>query len=73
MPADQAFTIIFDNKDQGIPHDIVVRDANGNDLAVSEIITGPMMVQVAVPALAAGAYPFVCTIHPNMVGTITAE
>ena len=26
-----------------------------------------------VPALAAGTYPFICTVHPNMTGTLTAE
>ena len=24
-----------------------------------------------VPALAAGSYPFMCTVHPNMTGTLT--
>ena len=27
----------------------------------------------AVPALAAGTYPFVCTVHPNMTGTLTVQ
>ena len=27
----------------------------------------------AVPALAAGTYPFICEVHPDMKGTITAE
>jgi plastocyanin len=26
-----------------------------------------------VPALAAGTYEFVCTVHPNMRGTLTVE
>ena len=36
-----------------------------------EIVTGPVVVDYAVPALAAGTYPFVCTVHPNMIGTLT--
>ena len=27
----------------------------------------------AIPALAAGTYPFICEVHPDMKGTITAE
>ena len=27
----------------------------------------------AVPALAAGTYSFVCTVHPNMTGTLTVQ
>jgi plastocyanin len=26
-----------------------------------------------VPALAAGTYPFACTVHANMTGTLTAQ
>jgi plastocyanin len=26
-----------------------------------------------VPPLTAGEYEFVCTVHPNMVGTLTAS
>ena len=26
-----------------------------------------------VPALTAGTYPFVCTVHVNMTGTLTAQ
>ena len=29
--------------------------------------------QYQVPALAAGTYPFMCTVHPNMTGTLTAQ
>ena len=41
------------------------------------MFTGPIFPGVAtktydVPALAAGAYTFVCTVHANMTGTITA-
>ena len=38
-----------------------------------EIVTGPTTIVYQVPALEAGAYAFVCTVHPNMVGTLTVQ
>ena len=37
-----------------------------------ELVTGPAVVVYDVPALPAGQYSFVCTVHPNMTGTLTA-
>ena len=73
VPANVPLTLVLDNQDAGIPHDIQVSDASGNVIVKSEIINGPKQLQVALPALAPGAYPFVCVVHPNMTGTITAE
>jgi plastocyanin len=72
VPADTAFTLRFDNQDTGIPHDVVIKDASGATVASSSIITAPATEDVQVPALAAGSYPFNCSVHPAMVGTITA-
>ncbi len=73
VPANVPLTLVLDNRDQGIPHDIQVSDANGNVIVKSEIITGPQRLQIALPALAPGVYPFMCVVHPNMTGTITAQ
>lgn len=70
-PADTAFTIHFNNKDTGIPHDVVIKDASGAEKFRGEIITGPTEKDYQVPALAAGVYQFICSIHPNMIGTLT--
>ncbi len=35
-----------------------------------DIITGPAQALYQVPALPAGTYQFVCTVHPIMVGTL---
>lgn len=69
--ADTEFTIHFDNKDAGIPHNVVVQDGMGMVLAQGNTINGPATEDLKVPALAAGEYKFVCTIHPNMVGKLT--
>jgi plastocyanin len=73
VPADTAFTIAFDNRDDGVPHDIVIKDGGGATVFQGEVITGPAVVVYDVPALPAGAYGFVCSIHPNMTGSITAQ
>jgi len=70
-PADAPFVIRFDNKDAGTPHNVEIKDANGQSVFKGEIFNGAAVKDYAVPALAAGTYQFVCTVHPNMVGTLT--
>jgi mono/diheme cytochrome c family protein/plastocyanin len=72
-PADQAFVIHFANNESGVPHNVEVKDPSGATVVRGDIITGPAEADYAVPALAAGDYPFVCSVHPNMTGTLTAE
>jgi mono/diheme cytochrome c family protein/plastocyanin len=72
-PADQAFVIHFANNESGVPHNVEIKDAGGASLFKGDIITGPAETDYTVPALAAGDYPFNCTVHPNMTGTLTAE
>ena len=63
--------ISFHNRDAGIPHNVQVNDSSGATLYQGEILTGPSDTQESIGDLSPGAYPFVCTIHPNMVGTLT--
>jgi plastocyanin len=72
-PAGKPFTIAFDNQDPGVPHDVVIKDAGGAELFKGDLVTGPKVVIYDVPALPAGQYTFVCTVHPNMTGTVTAQ
>jgi plastocyanin len=71
--ADQPFTIAFDNKDAGVPHNIAIHDSSGKELFKGEIITGPAVTVYDVPSLPAGTYTFVCSVHPNMTGTLTIQ
>jgi plastocyanin len=72
-PADAPFTLALDNQDNGVPHDILITDASGNEVFRSDTITGKAVKVYDVPALPAGTYSFVCTIHPNMTGTVTVK
>ncbi len=73
VPAGTPFTMAFDNRDPGTPHNVAIKDASGKELFKGEIITGPKVVVYDVPALPAGQYTFVCSVHPNMTGTVTAQ
>jgi mono/diheme cytochrome c family protein/plastocyanin len=73
VPANTPFVLRLDNQDPSVPHDVVVRDSGGAEVLKTEIISGPATTDVASDGLAAGSYPFICSIHPNMTGTLTAQ
>jgi plastocyanin len=69
-PADAPFTIEFRNGDAGIQHNVEIKDASGGTVFRGDIVTGVTVATYNVPALAAGTYPFTCSVHPNMTGTL---
>jgi len=69
-PADAAFVIRFNNTDAGTPHNVEIKDANNQSVFKGEIFSGAAVKDYQVPALAAGTYQFVCSVHPNMTGTL---
>jgi plastocyanin len=71
VKAGQAFDVTFDNQD-GAPHNVAISDASGASVYKGEIVS-KTTVTYAVPALAAGTYTFICEVHPDMKGTITAQ
>ena len=74
-PAGVPFKIDFDNKDSGIPHNVAIHEgsAAGAEVFKGEIFPGPAKKTYDVPALTAGSYAFVCSVHPNMTGTLTVN
>jgi plastocyanin len=66
-PADKPFTITFDNKDQGTPHDIDIADGSGTKVFDGKEFPGPAVKPYDVPALKAGTYKFFCSIHPALM------
>ena len=53
--------------------DITTTDGAVTVAFKGELITGVTNATYEVPALKAGSYPFQCTVHPSMTGTITAK
>ncbi len=66
-PADKAFTIQFDNKDAGTPHDLDILDSSGAKVFDGKDFPGPGQKAYDVPALKAGTYKFECSIHPALM------
>ncbi len=75
LPAGQPSEIVFDNQDEGIPHNVAIyrTEAAEDPLFVGEIFDGPEQRTYQVPALDEGEYYFHCDVHPNMNGTVVVE
>ncbi len=71
-PADTPFQITLNNDDNGIPHNVEIKDG-GTSLFSGEIFSGVDKRTYDVPALPAKAYQFLCTVHPAMAGTLTVQ
>jgi plastocyanin len=74
-PANTPFQVSFENKDAGVPHNVTLHlgDTNGAELFKGEIFNGVATRVYDVPALDAGSYAFVCSVHPTMIGTLTVQ
>lgn len=77
-PANTAFTVTFDNQDtQTSPHNWVLKDPTGAKVQIggdTSFFSGPAKRDYQIPALAPGAYSFLCEVHPaGMTGTLTIK
>ncbi len=74
VPADTAFQLVFHNQDASVPHDVAIHEGSptGAEVFKGEVFPGVDTKTYDVPALKAGTYGFICTVHPNMTGTLIA-
>ena len=76
VPAGANVTVIFNNKDSGIPHNFAVYDSSlrSERIFVGEIITGPATTNYTFTAPSEpGTYYFQCDVHPSMNGDFIVE
>lgn len=70
VAAGEPVTIVIDNRDDGVNHNIHVEDAPAPNKTPLEQGVSQQALTVTLPE---GSYEFVCDIHPNMTGTMIAE
>ena len=71
--AGAAFDLSLDNEDAGTPHNFTLKDSTGAVVFKTDTFPGVATRDFPVQALTAGTYPFVCTVHPTMTGTLTVQ
>lgn len=75
--ANKPFSLVFDNQDPGVPHNVVLKNPDGSSVAVTgdtKFFNGPGERTYQVPALKAGDYKYICEVHPTvMIGTLTVK
>ena len=71
-PAGKPFKLALVNQDNA-PHNVAIKNASGTFLFQGVPFTGPKTTVYDVPAIPAGSYTFMCTVHPSMTGTATFQ
>jgi plastocyanin len=70
MPAGTPIHIVFRNRDEGVPHGLVIATRTSGvvprELGRLEISTGPDEREFDLAPLPAGPYLFSCPVHPSM-------
>ena len=72
VPAGRPFDLVFHNNQDGVPHNVELADssARANVFFEGEQITGVSEITYNVPAIDEGDFYFLCSVHPNMNGTL---
>ena len=72
VAAGKPFTLELVNNDASVPHNVEIRDRAGTPVFKTDTFPGVETRSFEAPALAAGAYQFQCTVHPNMIIDVNA-
>jgi plastocyanin len=72
VPAGRPFDLIFHNKQEGVPHNVELADSSARATVFfeGERIDGVADITYKVPAIDEGDFYFLCSVHPNMNGTL---
>lgn len=76
VPAGAEVTMVFANRDDGVPHNVAVYDSplRTEQIFVGEVIDGPAEITYTFTAPSEpGTYYFQCDIHPDMNGEFIVE
>ena len=75
IPANTPVVLTFDNKQDGVPHNVAIEDLanNAQVLFKGETIKGVSTIEYQLPPLPAGTYQYQCLIHPPMIGTLLVK
>ena len=70
VPSGVPVTFTFENRQGGVQHNVHIIEPE--DLAQTDVITGPASTTFEVTFEEPGEHTFVCDVHPGMEGTIEA-
>ena len=73
VPAGQAFTINFDNKDSALHNFAIYTDSSASTALFKPPTISSSSTTYHVKALSAGTYYFRCDVHTNMNGTFIVK
>lgn len=68
----EPFAVRLRNQERDV-HNFELRDAAGTSIYRGELFSGPAERLELLPAVETGTYQFLCTAHPYMKGSLTAD
>lgn len=70
IPAGEEVTIVFDNRDTDVPHNLHIQGIDGGAVA-TPVEVGPAVSRITVDVERQGEYRYICDVHPvEMQGTL---
>lgn len=71
VPVGEPVTLTYENEHRGVAHNIRV-DTGGADDPVTPLEVGVVTQELTFTIDQPGEYPYLCDVHPQMRGTVTA-